>query len=419
MRIVVLGAGVIGVTSAWYLSRAGHEVTVVERRDEAACEASFANGGQISVSHAVPWANPAAPLQVLKWLARANAPLKFRPRFDRHQWLWGARFLRECLPARTRSNTRSILTLAQASLAALKALREEVAIAYDSETRGILSIYTERRGFDDALSRLELLRAGGIRCEPKTPAECTAIEPALAEAQIRLVGGIHTPDDESGDACRFTRELAALCAQRGVCFLFGRTVQDLSIERGRVTAVKATSPEGGAGELTADTYVAALGCWSAPILRRIGIGVPVYPVKGYSVTLDVRAQDVAPRVSLTDEAHKIVFSRLGGRLRVAGVAELAGYDSQVDPARCAAILDRVFALLPRAGDRASVEMWAGLRPATPGNVPVIGATRFPNLFLNTGHGTLGWTLACGSARSLADIVGGRRPEIDFPFLQSA
>lgn len=418
MKVLVLGAGVIGVTSAWYLSRAGHEVTVVEREPEPASGASHANGGQISVSHAVPWANPAAPLLILKWLGRSDAPLKFRPRLDRNQWLWGARFLYECLPARTCRNTRDILALGHASLAALKALRSELALEYDQQTRGILSVFTERGAFDDAVSHLDLLRAHGIRCEPRTPEQCVAIEPALKAVQPRLVGGVYTPDDESGDACEFTRRLASRCAQRGVRFLFGHAVERMVLENGRVKALRVRPAEGGARELAADAYVMALGSWSVFLLREAGISVPVYPVKGYSVTLPVRAQDDAPRVSLTDEANKLVFSRLGDRLRVAGTADLTGYEDGVDTGRCAAILERVFTLFPRAGDRAGVGLWAGLRPATPGNVPLIGATRYPNLFLNTGHGTLGWTLACGSGHALADIVSGRRPGADFPFLRT-
>jgi D-amino-acid dehydrogenase len=418
MKVLVLGAGVIGVTSAWYLNRAGLEVTVVERESEPASATSHANGGQISVSHAVPWANPSAPLLVLKWLGRTDAPLKFRPRLDWRQWLWGARFLRECLPARTRRNTRHILALGRASLAALKALREELALEYDQQTRGILTICTERAAFDEALSHLELVRERGIRCEPRTPEQCVAIEPALKAVQPRLVGGVYAPDDESGDACAFTRAVAARCAQSGVRFLFGHTVEPIAVENARIKAVRVRAADGASRELAADAYVMALGSWSPFLLRDAGIPVPVYPVKGYSITLPVRAQDDAPRVSLSDEAHKLVFSRLGDRLRVAGTAELTGYDDRVDPGRCAAILERVFTLFPRAGDRAGATMWAGLRPATPGNVPLIGATRYPNLFLNTGHGTLGWTLACGSGQALAEIVSGRRPEADFPFLRT-
>ncbi|MBI4195365.1 MAG: D-amino acid dehydrogenase [Betaproteobacteria bacterium] len=419
MKVAVLGAGVIGVASAWYLGRAGHEVTVVDRQPEPALETSYANGGQISVSHAVPWANPAAPLQILRWLGRADAPLKFRPRADLHQWLWGMRFLLECLPARTRDNTRRILALARASIAALQALRVELGVAYHQQARGILSVYTERRALDDALSHLDLLRAGNIRCEPRTAEECVAIEPALQGARVRLAGGIYAPDDESGDAHVFTRALAAENARRGVRFLFGHTVERLLVEGGRVAGAQLAAPERGARRLTADAYVVALGSWSPLLTRPAGIDLPVYPVKGYSVTLPVRVEDEAPHVSLTDEAHKIVFSRLGDCLRVAGTAELAGYDARVDGVRCAAILERVFALFPRAGDRAQASQWAGLRPATPGNVPLIGATRYPNLFLNTGHGTLGWTLACGSGLALAEIVSGRSPDVDFVFGRTA
>jgi len=402
MKVVVLGAGVIGVTTAWYLMRAGHEVVVVERREGPALETSFANGGQISVSHAVPWANPDAPREILQWLGREDAPLRFRPRADWRQWWWGLRFLLECLPGRTRVNSREILALALESQRALAALRAELELSYDHAAAGILSLYTTRRAYDGALARLELLGAE-VERSAQTPEQCVGIEPALAAARTQLAGGIYAPGDESGDAHRFTVQLAQLCAGRGVSFLYNHDVQRLSVNGGSVSGGIAFTPEGHAN-IQADAYVMALGCWSPLLLRNLHLELPVYPVKGYSITLPVRDGDVAPRVSLTDEERKIVFSRLGARLRVAGTAELAGYDARIDAARCDAILARTFALFPRAGDRSAVECWAGLRPATPGNVPIVGRTRYRNLYLNTGHGTLGWTLACGSAQRIAAVV---------------
>ncbi|MFN7085273.1 MAG: D-amino acid dehydrogenase [Burkholderiales bacterium] len=419
MRVVILGAGVIGVASAWYLREAGHEVTVVDRQPGPGLETSFANGGQISVTHAEPWANPAAPLQILEWLGRPDAPLLFRPRADLDQWLWGARFLFECLPQRARRNARCILALALHSVEALRALREETAIAYAAGARAILCYSTAGRDFARPAALVEPMRAWGCMREIKTVAECVALEPALRAAAPRLVGGIYAPGDESGDAHLFTQRLAALCQTRGVVFLYTHAVRRLGVAGGRVSGVEVAVPSGAVATLEADAYVVALGSHSAPLVRGIGIAIPVYPVKGYSVTLPVDSQHDAPTVSLTDEAHRLVFSRLGNRLRIAGTAELAGYDTAIDRARCEAILRRVFEMFPAAGDRDRAGFWAGLRPATPGNVPLIGGTRYPNLFLNTGHGTLGWTLACGSGKSLAAIIGGKAPETDFPFLARA
>lgn len=417
MKILVLGAGVIGVTSAWYLRRAGHEVTVIERNPEPALETSYANGGQISVSHAEPWANPRAPARILEWIGRRDAPLLFRPRLDAAQWLWSARFLYECLPYRTRANARHILSLALYSVEALRTLRAETAIAYDALARGILTFYTDRREFERAAAVAEWLRAEGCVREAKSVAECFAIEPALRQAKLQLVGGIYAPGDESGDAHAFARGLAGLCERTGVRFRYGETVERIETEADRVTAVKLAKPGAdGAQRLSADAYVVALGPFATPLLRAAGMAVPVYPVKGYSVTLPVLDPELAPTVSLTDEERKLVFSRLGARLRVAGMAELAGYDASIDAARCGSVLERALELFPAGLDRERARFWAGLRPATPGNVPLIGATRYRNLFLNTGHGTLGWTLACGSGRALAELMSGRRPEVDFPFL---
>lgn len=418
MEILVLGAGVIGVTSAWYLQRAGHEVTVVERNAEPALETSYANGGQISVSHAEPWANPRAPAKILEWLGKPDAPLVFRPQLDAAQWLWGARFLYECLPHRARNNAHHILALALYSAAALRALRAETAISYDALARGILTFYTDRREFERAAAVAQWLRTEGCVREVKSVAECLAIEPALRHAREKLVGGIYAPGDESGDAHAFTRSLARLCERAGVRFRYGETVEQIETEADRVTTVRLAKPgTDGRQRLSADAYVVALGPFGVPLLRAVGIAVPIYPLKGYSVTLPVTDPDEAPTVSLTDEERKLVFSRLGQRLRVAGMAELAGYDASIDEARCRSVLERALELFPEGLDRGRAQFWAGLRPATPGNVPLIGATRYRNLYLNTGHGTLGWTLACGSGRALAELMDGRRPDVDFPFLR--
>jgi D-amino-acid dehydrogenase len=415
MRVTVLGAGVVGVTAAWYLAADGHEVTVVDRRDGPALETSFANGGQISASHAEPWANPGAPWQALQWLGREDAPLLFRPRADLHQWRWALSFLVECLPGRTRRNTIECLNLALYSRDCLRALRADTGIEYDHLERGILQFYTDPREFARGVRAAELMRRYGCDREVRTVDQCVAIEPALAACRGRLAGGIYTAGDESGDARRFTVELARLAAARGVAFRWRTTVAALDADGAAVNGVRCVSERGEPHTHAADAYVMALGSYSPLLLRPIGVPAPIYPVKGYSLTLDVGAHRGAPTVSLTDLAHKIVITRLGGRLRVAGTAEIAGYGTELNAVRCEALLRRTFDLFPDAGDRGTAQYWAGLRPATPSNVPRVGRTRYPNLFVDTGHGTLGWTMACGSGRALADIVAGRPPAVAFTF----
>jgi D-amino-acid dehydrogenase len=397
VKIVVLGAGVIGVTSAWYLAEAGHEVTVVERQAQPGLETSFANGGQISAGHAEPWAKPAVLPKILGWLGREDAPLLFRPRLDWAQWRWGLGFLRECMPGRFERNARTLGGLAGYSRERLRDLRAAAGIHYDELERGILQFATREGDFETLAKQAEAMRAFGAKREIKSAAECLALEPALKHSAEPVVGGIYDPHDESGDAYKFTVELARRCEARGVRFQYGHVVERLDVVGDRVQG--------------ADAYVVALGSYSPLLLAPLGIHIPVYPLKGYSITL--RTQE-GPTVSLTDEAAKIVISRLGDRLRAAGTAELTGYDTSINARRCDAILRRIRTLFPRIAP-GEVTTWAGLRPATPSNVPVIGRTRLANLFLNTGHGTLGWTLACGSGRALADIVSGRRPDVDFRF----
>jgi len=392
MRVAVLGAGVVGVTCAWYLREQGHEVRVIDRREGPGLETSFANGGQISADHASPWAKPGVPLQALRWMLDEESPLLFRLRADPLQWRWGLRFLRNCTATRFRENAARLRELGRYSRAQLRALREKTGLQYDQASRGILMLHTD-----------------GAAPEPgwKTPDECVAIEPAVASLRHRLVGGEYLPEDESGDAYKFTAGLAKLCAERGVVFEFGVSIDAFDVQNGELKGVRTKEKK----TISADAYVLALGSYSPLLARPIGIDLPVYPLKGYSVTMPVKDAAKAWTVSLSDEAHKLVLSRLGDRLRIAGTAELNGYDASVNEVRCRAILKRVTALFPEAGDASRAEFWAGLRPATPSNLPCLGATRYPNLFLDTGHGTLGWTHACGSARIVADLVSGRRPEI--------
>jgi D-amino-acid dehydrogenase len=415
MRILVLGAGVVGTASAWYLARDGHQVTVVDRQPGAALETSFANGGQISVSHAEPWANPHALGRIAAWIGRQDAPLLVRWRLDPDFFRWGLGFLANCLPGRTQANVRAIVALALYSRRCLGELRQELGLEYDQLQRGILHIYTDVGEFAQAKAAARFMRSLGLDRETVTGARCLEIEPALAGARQLIVGGDYTPSDESGDAHRFTVALAERAAAAGVDFRYGVTLRRLAPAGKRLAGVVAeTNGEGAL--MTADAYVLALGSHSAGLVRPLGMRLPVYPAKGYSATLPLAPDSGAPRVSLTDDGRKIVFSRLGERLRIAGTAEFNGYNLDLDPVRCTALMDRTRELFPNLRAAGEPRFWCGLRPATPSNRPLVGRSSLDNLWFNTGHGTLGWTLACGSAAALADLIGGRRPEPEFPFL---
>lgn len=413
MKVVVLGAGLIGVASAWYLREAGHEVTVIDRQSEPAGETSYANGGQISTSHAEPWASPRMPATVLRWLGKTDAPLLWRMTADIHQWAWGLRFLMECRPHRTQMNTRAILKLALESRALLKELRGDLSLQYDQLTRGILHFYTNPAEFNHAIGQAALMREFGCEREVKSDAECLQIEPALRQSTIPIVGGTFTPQDESGDARQFVQNLATHCVERGVVFRYETKVQSLSSDGRVITGVQLSEGEC----IRAEAYVVALGSFSSLMLRPLGVRLPVFPAKGYSATIPLnspldseRGKD-APVVSLTDDEARLVFSRLGNRLRVAGMAEFMGYDTMLDAARCDTLMRRVKVLFPSLAG-CPVDFWTGLRPSTPGNVPLVGRTCHDNLWINTGHGTLGWTMACGSGKLLADLLSGRTPAID-------
>jgi D-amino-acid dehydrogenase len=415
MKVIVLGAGIVGTASAWFLHKAGHAVTVLERQPGAALETSFANGCQISVSHAEPWANPATLVKVLKWLGREDAPLLFRPRAERLQWQWVLQFLRECAPGRVADNIRQIVAIADYSRRSLQELRAETGIDYDCLTRGILHFYTDRKEFDKSLAAAALMREHGCPRNSIDADQVIRLEPALAGMRGKIVGGDFTATDESGDVHQFTAQLAARAAAAGVEFRYGATVTRLLAEGDSVVGVEVIGADGRHRSMHADAVVVALGSFSAPLLKPLGVNLLLYPGKGYSATYPIIKDAAAPTVSLTDDGHKLVLSRLGGRLRVAGTCELNGYTRELNPVRCAAITRRVRELFPDACDYSDPTYWAGLRPLTPSNVPYIGKTRYNSLFLNTGHGTLGWTMGCGSGRAIADIVSGRRPEVDFAF----
>jgi D-amino-acid dehydrogenase len=408
MKVIILGAGLLGVASAWYLAEDGHEVTVLDRQAEPAMETSFANGGQISTCHAAPWAGPSAPWQITKWLGREDAPLLWRLRADPAQWAWGMRFLVECSAARARKNTIDILRLALYSREKLGALRQQLGLEYDHLTRGILHFYTEEREFLQATSQAALMREFGCERVIKETSACLAIEPALNGSTLPIVGGTYTAQDESGDAHKFTQALAQRCKQMGVSFIFNQTIAGFEAKGSRISQIRL----GNDATLAGDVFVVALGSWSPVLLKTVGINIPVYPAKGYSVTVPLDENSIAPTTSLTDDSQKIVISRLANRLRVAGTAEFSGYDQSINNVRCRAIVNRLRAIFPEAIQNDGFDVWAGLRPATPSNVPLIGRAGFRNLFINTGHGTLGWTMACGSGQLIAHLVADRVPELD-------
>jgi D-amino-acid dehydrogenase len=419
MRVIVLGAGLLGVTSAYFLQQLGHDVTVVDRQAAPAAETSFANGGQISVSHAEPWANPGAPLKLLQWLGREDAPLLFRLRADMRQWLWGLQFLRECTPARTRHNIEQIVRLGTYSRAVLQQLRSQLGLHYEQRTQGILHFYTQPKEFDAALVPAQQMRALGCERQVISPDEAVKLEPALAHIRPQLAGATYTAQDESGDANLFARELVKACEAGGVKFLFSHDITALREAGGTIDHVEATDERGQYRRIQGDAYVLAMGAHSPLVAAPLGIRLPVYPAKGYSVTIPVVDPAKAYQVSLTDDEFKLVFSRYtseqGDRMRIAGTAEFNGYNRELNHVRCEAIVRRVNQLFPGAGDLSRAQFWSGLRPATPSNVPLIGKTRVPNLYLNTGHGTLGWTHCCGSGKAIAQIVSGTAPEVDFAF----
>ena len=419
MKVIVLGAGIVGTASAWFLQKAGHEVTVLERQPGAAQETSFANGCQISVSHAEPWANPRAPLKIFKWLGQEDAPLLYRFRPEWLQWRWGLNFLRECTPARTNDNIRQIVAIAEYSRQTLQSVRAETGVDYDCLTRGILHFYTNQKEFEEAQPAAKLMRDLGCPRQTISADEVVRIEPALAASRNKIVGGDFTATDESGDIYKFTTGLAAKAAEAGVDFQFNTTVTRLLTEgagaSARVTGVEVIDGHGRHRVLRADAFVMAMGSFSVALSKPLGVDLMIYPGKGYSATYQVTDASAAPTVSLTDDGHKLVISRLGDRLRVAGTCELNGYTRELNTTRCDAITRRARELFPTACDYDNPSYWTGLRPLTPSNVPYIGKTRYANLFLNTGHGTLGWTMGCGSGRAIAEIVSGRMPDVDFAF----
>ncbi|HSI60984.1 MAG TPA: D-amino acid dehydrogenase [Ideonella sp.] len=420
MKVIVLGAGIIGISTAWYLAEEGHEVTVVDRQPDAALETSFANGAQISVSFCEPWANAGAPLKVLKWLLRDDSPLLFRPRLDPYQWRWGLRFLMQCTDAAFARNVEELVALGAYSHASLKSLVAQTGIEYNRLERGILHFFSSQSDFDAGAAGAELMRTHGVDRRVLSRDEVLKIEPALASFGPNIHGGTYTPSDESGDARAFTQQLGRLCAERGVKFLYQHDIVALAQAGGAISAVKVRDQASTEERLLrADHFVAATGPYTGSLLRPLGVDLDIYPAKGYSATLRLLRPELASTVSLLDDTRKIAISRLGDHIRIAGTAEMAGYDTRLDSAtaqvRCAALVKRYEELFPGVADASQPNFWTGLRPSTPTNIPYIGRSRIRNLWLNAGHGTLGWTHGAGSGRALAELMSGKRPQLNFGF----
>ena len=437
MHILVLGAGIIGISTAWHLLERGHTVTVVDRQSDAALETSFANAAQISVCYCEPWANRAAPWKALKWRFDPEAPLLLRPRMDRAQWRWCLEFLGQCNDAAFERNVAQIVALGAYSHQAHQALVRSLGLEFHRLERGIAHFFCDQASFDAAGHAVELMRRHGVQRRLVSREELLQIEPAFRSYAAHISGGTYTPTDESGDARLFTQQLARHCAQQGAQMLFGHEVLSLQASGGAIKSVAVRAFQQRAGgqkdpqnspiqHLRADAVVVACGSYSAPLLRSVGLRVPIYPGKGYSATFALRRPEAAPWVSTIDDAKKIAMSRLGDSLRVAGTIELSGWDLTLDSplaqARCHMLARRIETLLPGVCDTrlphegGQPQFWAGLRPATPTNIPLIGATPLAGLWLNAGHGTLGWTHGAGSGRALAALMSGERPALSFRFL---
>ena len=406
MKITVLGAGVIGVTTAYYLAKSGHEVTVLERQSGPALETSYANAGEISPGYASPWAAPGIPQKAVKWLFMKHAPLIIRPTFDRATWAWVTAMLRNCTSARYAINKSRMVRLAEYSRDCLIELRSETGISYDERSQGTLQLFRTHKQLDSITKDIEVLAKDGVPFEVLDPAGCVTAEPGLAPVKHKIVGGLRLPNDETGDCFKFTNELAKRAAALGVRFIYGADVHKLRIENNRIRAVETSH-----GAYDSDVFVAAFGSFTPSLLKPLGLEVPIYPVKGYSITVPIIDESRAPVSTIMDETFKIAITRLGDRIRVGGMAEIARFNKDLPINRKATLVHSVEDLFGGAGDQSRAEFWCGLRPMTPDGTPIIGKTVYDNLYLNSGHGTLGWTMACGSGRVLTDLINKAKPPI--------
>ncbi len=417
MTTVVLGAGAVGTATAWYLKKAGHDVEVVERQPEAGMETSWGNGGVIHASEVEPWSQPGMPKKIIGWLGKENAPLLLRYGAIPHMWRWGLEFARNCTPEKFRANAKANLDLALHSLKSLQEIGAEISINYDRATRGVLKIYRSTESLDGAQRSIDFLAQHGLLYERIGVDRCIELEPALADTKSTLAGALYFARDEVGDCNKFTQGLAAACAKRGVRYRYGETVQSIEVSGGRVGGAVTDK-----GRIAADTVVVAMGSFTAPLLRELGVRVPIYPVKGISITFPRGAWNAAPQVPVIDDSKLFGLVPIGDRMRISGSAEIAGYDTEPAMARAQAIIDNASFTFPQIKthlDLNKAHIWAGLRPVSPAGTPIIGHTGIHGLWVNAGHGHLGWTLACGSGRAVADLICGRDPGIQVPAPQGA
>lgn len=422
MRVVVLGAGVIGVSTAWHLLGHGHEVTLVDRQPDAALETSFGNAAQISVSYCEPWANREAPLKALKWLFDPEGPLKFRPQLDPSQWAWGLKFLAECNDTAFERNVAQLVALGQYSHQALKDIVQRTGMQFNRITKGIAHFHTSQKAWEDAAKAAEVMGRYGVNRRVVNRDELLKIEPALQSLGSRLVGGTYTESDESGDCKVFTQNLARDAERQGMRVLMRHHIERLHVEGGRLVAVSLRDDISAQTQrLSADAFVVACGSYTTPLLKQVGVSVPIYPGKGYSATLKLLKPEAAPMVSMIDDQYKIAMSRLGDQLRVAGTIELGGFDLALNTplarTRSELLIKRIEQIFPGVADTRTPsqggdpQFWTGLRPATPTNIPLIGRTKVAGLWINAGHGTLGWTHGAGSGKALAALMSGQQPQL--------
>ncbi len=406
MRIVILGAGVIGVTSAWYLAKAGHEVTVIDRQSAPALETSFANAGEISPGYASPWAAPGIPMKAVKWLFMNHSPLIINARPDLAKIEWVTRMLLNCTSAAYAINKSRMVRLAEYSRDCLMQLRADTGITYDERTQGTLQLFRTQKQVDAAYKDIKVLKADGVPFEVLDADACVKAEPGLAPNRAKFTGGLRLPGDETGDCFKFTNSLADMAKAAGVTFHFGTRIDRLEKDGAKIAAVHTSR-----GRIAADAFVLALGSYSPMMARPFGMRLPVYPVKGYSITAPIIDEARAPVSTIMDESYKIAITRLGNRIRAGGMAEISGFNNTLHQRRKATLQFSVEDLFGGAADQSKATFWSGLRPMTPDGTPILGASTIPNLWLNTGHGTLGWTMAAGSGRVLADLISGRKADI--------
>lgn len=406
MKVIVLGGGVLGVSTAWYLAKAGCEVTVLERQEGVALETSFGNAGQISPGYSTPWAAPGIPLKAAKWLFQRHAPLAVKPDGSLYQLQWIAMMLANCNEDAYAVNKSRMMRLAEYSRDKMKELRAETGIGYEARQGGTLQLFRSQAQVDGVSKDIAVLKECGVDFKVLDRDGCAEVEPALASVKHKLTGGLQLPNDETGDCNLFTARLAEMARAKGVEFRFGVTVDGIESDGKRITGIRV-----GDDLLTADHYVVAMGSFSRDMVKSLGIDIPVYPVKGYSLTVPITNPAGAPVSTVLDETYKVAITRFDDRIRVGGMAELSGYDLSLNPRRRETLEMVVGDLYPNGGDIPAASFWTGLRPMTPDGTPIVGGTRFANLSLNTGHGTLGWTMGAGSGKVLADIITGAKPEI--------